>query len=392
MKRFSFVLGALAIAGCGASVTDDNQAGGAGGTTDIATTSHASTSASVTTTASTTVVSSSSAGGCAQDCSTLPVPACNESVCNDATHACEVKAVADGTDCDDGLFCTDHDTCESGVCQPGQPRICPPMGNDPCLMMTCDEGADMCTGTPSPNGTPCTSTDLCTENTICQAGHCLGSPKDCSALPVPDDCHVSGACDPTNGNCLLEEAPDGTACVSGDTCETNKTCTAGVCGGGTPIAGCAPVCPSGQTLVTVNGAGAFPIAIPDNNPTGITSSATVTQTGVVQAAWALFDITHTYDDDLLIKLTPPAAGAVTLVDNVGGSADNFTNTLISSLGLVVIGSAGTSAPFTGFYLPTGSFAPVIGTAAPGDWVLGVTDQAGIDTGTLNSWTLYLCVQ
>ena len=545
MRRSIHVLAATLLIGCSAG--QEESSGGAGGGGGAVTVS-ASASTGLATSSVSTVASSSQTGGCSQDCANVPVPACYESVCNEQTHSCEVKQAANDSPCEDGLFCTDHDTCHAGICVAGDPLVCPNSGDDPCLSVECDEDADSCSSTPAANGSPCTSTDLCSSNAICQNGHCLGAPKDCSSVVLPDDCHIPG-CEPATGDCLAVDQSDGFACVSGDPCESGKTCTAGACMG-TPIAGCmicaevepnnttatanvdatcsawggaiatvgdkdfytvhvavagsridaevnglagAGTCPSsfssvlklfnpagtqiatdsisgvdscshisagtiGSTnlavgdytvsvesgslttsppyLVTLGvfapGCGdgivqageecddgntvdtdgcdntchfpgctggavkatvAFtgpPVPIPDASTVGITNTLTITQVGTIQSVWAKLDITHTYENDLLIKLTPPAASAVTLIDNVGSSGDNFVGTILSSLATTPILSGTT--PFTGIFQPTGTFAPILGTPANGIWTLGVVDEVGSDTGTLNDWTLTVCVQ
>ena len=646
MKRFAFLLGSATLIGCASSGEDPSGVGGAGGAVDTVVTSSTS-STTVSSTASTVVASSSASGGCSQDCSMVPVPLCFESVCNTITHSCEIKPAADDSPCEDGLFCTDHDTCQSGVCKAGDPLVCPDSGDDPCLTVTCDEDTDSCESAPAANGTPCVGTDLCTDNAICQNGNCLGAPKDCSSTPLPDDCHVA-SCDSTTGDCIAIVGTDGLPCIGGDACESNKTCTAGVCSG-TPIVGCNicseaevnndiatanddatctswggsigvvgdkdfyqvdvtvagsrvqaevndttpgscpvgfdsvihlldatgvsiatdddngvnacslmsatttgstnlavgtyylsveefgnnatsppyvlnlavlppgcgnavvegteqcdgsnlsgqscqtqgfgtgtlgcdascnfdtsacnppacgdgiiqgtedcdgaalggatcpslgfstgtlscdaacnydtsacnpagcgdgilqpgeecddanlvngdacdstchfPACTGTATKVTVSGTG-LPLAIPDNTPAGITNTVNVAQAGVIQSVWVNLNITHTYENDLAITLTPPAAGAVTLIDNIGFfGSDNFTNTTLASLATNAI-TAG-MPPFTGIFAAMGTFTPAIGTTANGTWALNVADQVGADIGTLDSWTLTVCVQ
>jgi hypothetical protein len=62
----------------------------------------------------------------------------------------------------------------------------------------------------------------------------VGKPKDCHFAPVPDDCHVA-VCNPATGACEPVPGNDGKACAKGgDPCMTGKTCSQGVCGGGTP--------------------------------------------------------------------------------------------------------------------------------------------------------------
>lgn len=105
------------------------------------------------------------------------------------------------------------------------------------------------------------------------------------------------------------------------------------------------------------------VDIPDNDASGITSVITVADTVTVFDSNTLVDITHTYIGDLIVTLTSPAGTVATLHNRQGGGADDINQTF-------------NSAAFNG-------------EVATGDWTLAVSDNAGIDTGTLNSWTLNL---
>ena len=82
-------------------------------------------------------------GGSARDCSSLDNQ-CNEGVCNEDADACEPSPINEGLTCDDGLYCTDPDTCSNGVCG-GSERNC--ADTDPCTIDTCDEDNDECVHT-----------------------------------------------------------------------------------------------------------------------------------------------------------------------------------------------------------------------------------------------------
>jgi subtilisin-like proprotein convertase family protein len=98
------------------------------------------------------------------------------------------------------------------------------------------------------------------------------------------------------------------------------------------------------------------------------------------------NITHTWDEDLDVFLVGPSGTRVELFTDVGGSGDNFTNTVLDDAAATSI-TAGT-APFAGTYRPEGSLAAFAGTNANGTWRLEITDDvASVDGGTLNSWSL-----
>jgi len=114
----------------------------------------------------------------------------------------------------------------------------------------------------------------------------------------------------------------------------------------------------GSTAGTFPGAGG--IAIPDNNTTGITSTASV-PAGTTGTAQASINITHTYIGDLMVKLQAPSGTTWTLHNRAGSSADDIVRSFPLSPA------------------PTGDLG--------GAWTLTVLDRAGRDVGTLNSWSL-----
>ncbi|MCL1474338.1 S8 family serine peptidase [Argonema antarcticum] len=99
------------------------------------------------------------------------------------------------------------------------------------------------------------------------------------------------------------------------------------------------------------------------------------------------DITHTYDADLNVSLISPTGEAIELFNGVGSSADNFSNTTLDDEAATPI-TAG-FAPFTGNFQPEELLAAFDGENANGTWTLQVSDEAGGDVGTLNSWSLNL---
>jgi hypothetical protein len=119
-----------------------------------------------------------------------------------------------------------------------------------------------------------------------------------------------------------------------------------------------PSCaPSGGTAHTYT---AVPAAsIPDNTPTGASSTIDVTDSGTIVDVKVTTDITHTYRGDLKVTLTHGATSVV-VFNRTGGSADDLKQTF------TVTGLSG---------------------SLTGAWTLKVEDAAAQDLGTLNSWTL-----
>ncbi len=115
------------------------------------------------------------------------------------------------------------------------------------------------------------------------------------------------------------------------------------------------------------GSGSFsandtPIAIPDNDRNGITSTLNVDRGGRLTAATLTIDLTHTYRGDLLVTLIKDGQSVV-LHNRAGGSRDDLKQT---------------------FDLPQ-----LVGKAAMGEYKLQVVDLARADEGTLNSWSIDL---
>jgi len=100
--------------------------------------------------------------------------------------------------------------------------------------------------------------------------------------------------------------------------------------------------------------------IPDNTPAGISSSIDIADTAGVGSVVVHVDITHTYVGDLVVKLAHGDAEEI-LHNREGGS----------------------DADINRDFLPA-SFA---GLEAQGEWTLTVSDNAGADTGKLNSWSI-----
>lgn len=170
-----------------------------------------------------------------QDCSELD-DQCNVGVFNGATNSCEAEPVADGTSCDDGLYCTVEDECVSGVCG-GVDRVCGgPVSA--CNTRGCNEDSDACEDEPVANGSPCNDGSVCTEGEACVNGVCSGgTTPDCSFFG--DECN-GFSCDPAGsaGNCDTLTLLDGATCDDDLYCTLTDRCTAGVCvGTGSPCLG-----------------------------------------------------------------------------------------------------------------------------------------------------------
>jgi subtilisin-like proprotein convertase family protein len=131
-----------------------------------------------------------------------------------------------------------------------------------------------------------------------------------------------------------------------------------------------------------------PVAIPD----GGTASATIDLAGAIndftfEKLQVGIKITHTWDSDLSAVLIAPNGSRFRLFGRVGGSGDNFTDTVFSSDATQSISASSAVAPFTGTYQPQDSLLPLAGSNALGIWKLEVADSGGGDVGTIDAFQL-----
>lgn len=148
---------------------------------------------------------------------------CQES-CNENLGACNASD-ANGSFCDDGLFCNGQDSCQRGICTPsGDP--CVGADGDGDCSESCDEKRDSCTAN-DPDDSICNDGLFCTASDTCQAGTCTGAGDPCSGADGDLDC--SESCNEGADSCTGLD-PDGTLCrASTGDCDAEETCSAGAC-------------------------------------------------------------------------------------------------------------------------------------------------------------------
>jgi subtilisin-like proprotein convertase family protein len=165
----------------------------------------------------------------------------------------------------------------------------------------------------------------------------------------------------------------------------------------TPQRGNVTPIPPGCTSATASGSNNTPQNIPDNNPTGITSTINISGAGTY-----LWDvdlqtfITHTFPGDIDMTLTSPAGTTITVSTDNGGSNDNaFNGTLWTDDAGATNppGSANDNTYAVGVtespLAPEEGFAALRGQNPNGTWTLMIADDAAADTGALNSWNLLI---
>lgn len=130
-----------------------------------------------------------------------------------------------------------------------------------------------------------------------------------------------------------------------------------------------------------------PVPIADNT----TQFAPITVVGVPVAEVITVTIgpgcgiTHTFNGDLDIYLRAPSGALVELSTDNGGGGDNYCDAVFSDAAATSITSA--LAPMTGTWRPEQPLSTLSAEPANGEWRLVVTDDAGVDTGQINSWTI-----
>jgi subtilisin-like proprotein convertase family protein len=104
------------------------------------------------------------------------------------------------------------------------------------------------------------------------------------------------------------------------------------------------------------------VSIPDNNPTGASSTIAVPDSGNIAALKVRVDVEHSYKGDLSIRL-----------ERVGQSGQ-----------AILLEASGESGAFTAqtFVVPT-----FVGSDSAGSWRLVLVDEANLDQGTLRGWSL-----
>ncbi|HZY42098.1 MAG TPA: Calx-beta domain-containing protein, partial [Anaerolineae bacterium] len=130
----------------------------------------------------------------------------------------------------------------------------------------------------------------------------------------------------------------------------------------------------------------LPQAIPDYDPAGVNSSIVIAAPGAIGDVDArVVSVTHTWDSDLVFRLSHSSGAQAYLINQRGSNSDNFVNTLLDDSAATPIVSG--TAPFTGRFRPEEPLSAFNGQPLSGTWTLNLSDQATGDTGILNSWAL-----
>lgn len=250
-------------------------------------------------------------------------------------------------------------------------------------MGACAVGTQMCTG-----GIP-----LCPQNVQAKPETCNGIDDDCNGLSddgIPGGgapCSCGGTLICAGGSnscqgCTKEVNCNNTLDEDGDTkadCQ-DTDCALGCAANVGP-------CAAGQTLLVLSSTD-IPKPIPDLGTT--TSTLVFSEAMTIKRTVLQVNVTHFWDSDVVFTLTSPSNTTLTMTDGNGGQGDHYTNTIFNSSCATPITSG--TAPFNGCYAPQQSLTGFNNQPLKGTWTLTVTDKNQFITGTLNSWTLAMCVQ
>lgn len=141
------------------------------------------------------------------------------------------------------------------------------------------------------------------------------------------------------------------------------------------------------------------VAIPDNNPTGITSTLPGSA-GNINDLNVTLQINHTWVGDLIVTLRHdpvggPAGTPVVLIDRPGvpastnGCSANDVNVVLDDSGTAPVEPACSTTPpaIGGTLTPNNPLSAFNNQDFAGNWVLTVSDVVSIDTGSLVRWCL-----
>ncbi len=143
-----------------------------------------------------------------------------------------------------------------------------------------------------------------------------------------------------------------------------------------------------QVTCTTYQSGTVNISIPDNNRVGISSTINVPTTDNVDSIKLGVDVSHDYIQDMIISISDPSSNNLALAWNRECANQNdLLATFEDGAGAVLC-----RQPTVGTFDPSSTFSVFENLPSNGDWTLSISDNADMDAGTLNSWTLEVCVK
>ncbi len=149
------------------------------------------------------------------------------------------------------------------------------------------------------------------------------------------------------------------------------------------------------------------VSIPDNLPAGVDITLPVSGVGTITDLNFRFDtagacdatvgntnaaVDHTFIGDLTFKLTSPVGNSFSFQARRGGTRENICLTNFNEgVGFPFISTltSVSGSPESGNFSPetTGMFTDFVGQNANGNWILNVSDNEGVDTGSVRRFSL-----
>ena len=153
------------------------------------------------------------------------------------------------------------------------------------------------------------------------------------------------------------------------------------------------VCIGEPATVTGSASASPALAIPDNDPAGISTTLTVTDDFDITDLNVDLDISHTWVGDVIVTIQSPAGTTAIVIDQPGVPASTFGcsgDDILASMDDEatdpVEDECDAGVPtINGSFIPNNPLSVFDGESTLGDWILTVSDNAGGDTGTINTW-------
>jgi subtilisin-like proprotein convertase family protein len=132
-----------------------------------------------------------------------------------------------------------------------------------------------------------------------------------------------------------------------------------------------------------------------------TSTLILNQIDPIESIEISLDITHSWAGDMRISLQAPDGESVVLVDRMGVPASGFGcsgddlvltfSDQATSTAADLEGTCGNLPAASGSYQPVEALSAFIGGAGNGTWTLVIEDFVGDDGGSLNEWSMAVCI-
>lgn len=145
-------------------------------------------------------------------------------------------------------------------------------------------------------------------------------------------------------------------------------------------------CNTGEALYVLHSVD-IPKSIPDEQAS--LSRIVATHAGLVKRAVVKLSITHPLDADVNIALTSPFSTRIALSSGNGGTGSDYIDTIFDDTCMTSIIDG--MAPFTGCYGPEDPLLMLVDESSDGLWILEVGDDSLGNVGSIQSWSLALCI-